>query len=99
MQFLVTIKIHDAIVLDGDKRVREVIGPQIQHILESGKGQGGGFLGDMRGGFFVLDINAAEELYETLGPELFSTCTVEAHPIIPWQKGAALFQQWGAAGR
>lgn len=99
MQFHVSIKVHDAIVLDGDKRLRQILGPQVGKILESGKSQGGGFLGGIRGGFFVLDLSSPEELYAVLGPEIYSTCVVEAHPIIPWEKGAAIFQQWDADGR
>lgn len=100
MRFHVTINVHDAIVLDeADRRFREVFGPQLQRILRSEKVQGGGFLGGRRGAFFVLDVDEPEELYSVLGPETYGNCTVEAHPIIPWQAGEALFQQWAAEGR
>ena len=99
MQFHVTIKVHDAIVLDADQRLRQVLGGQLQKVLESGKAQGGGFLGGARGAFLLLDVGAPEDLYAVLGPEIYSTCAVEAHPVISWEKGAAIFQQWADAGR
>jgi hypothetical protein len=99
MQFLVTIKVLDTIALDADKRLREVLGPQLQSILESGKVRASGLLANKRGGFFVLDIDAPEELYELLGPEIYGTCTVDAEPVVPVQKAGDLFQKWAAAGR
>ncbi len=37
MLFHVTIEAHEALVLDDDKRLREVLGPQMQRIMESAK--------------------------------------------------------------
>lgn len=99
MQFLVTFKVHDAIVLEQDKALRQVIGPQVQSVMESGKVQASGFLADRRGGFFLIDIEAAEELYSLFGPEMYGTCELEVHPVIPLEKGGQLFQEWAAAGR
>ncbi len=99
MQFHVTLKVHDTIVLDGDKRVRDVLGPQLQQVMASGKVSASGFLGGIRGGFFIIDIAAPEELYALFGPEVYSTCALEVYPIIPLEKGGELFQQWATAGR
>jgi hypothetical protein len=99
MQFHVTIKVHDAIVLDDDKRLREVLGPQLQKVVLSDRSPAGGFFGGTRGCFFLLEIDDPADLYALLGPEIYSTCTVEAHPVIPWKVGGELFQQWGAEGR
>lgn len=99
MQFLVTMEVHDAIVLEGDRRLREVLGPQIQHVAESGRIQASGFLGGKRGAFFLIDIDAPEEFYGLFGPETYSTCRLEAHPVIPLEKGGRLFQQWAEEGR
>jgi hypothetical protein len=38
MLFHATIKVHDAIVLEQDKALRKVLGPRLQHVMESGKG-------------------------------------------------------------
>lgn len=99
MQFLVTMEVHDTIVLEGDKRVREVLGPQLQRLMESGKVQESGFLGGKRGAFFLIDIEAPEEFYELFGPETYSTCKLESYPAIPLEKGGQLFQQWAEEGR
>jgi len=99
MQFLVTIEVHDAIVFEGDRRLREVIGPQLQKVMESGKVRESGFLGDKRAAFFLIDIDAPEEFYGLFGPETYGTCKLEAHPIIPLEEGGRLFQQWAEEGR
>lgn len=99
MQFLVIMKVHGTIVLEDDKRLREVLGPQIQRVMESGKVQASGFLGGKRGAFFLMDIDAPEEFYGLFGPETYSTCELEAYPIIPIEKGGQLFQQWAQEGR
>ncbi len=99
MQFHVTLRVHDTIVLDGDKRVREVLGAQLQQLMASGKVTASGFLGGVRGAFFVIDIDAPEELYALFGPEVYSTCALDVYPIIPLEKGGELFQAWAAAGR
>ncbi len=99
MQFHVTLKVHDTIVVDGDKRVREMLGPQLQQLMASSKVTASGFLGGLRGAFVVINIDAPEELYALFGPEVYGTCALEVYPIIPMEKGGELFQQWAAAGR
>jgi hypothetical protein len=37
MLFHVTVEVYPTVVLDGDKRSREVAGPQMQNIMGSGK--------------------------------------------------------------
>lgn len=99
MLFHVTIEVHDAIVLDDDKRLREVLGPQIQQVAESGKMQAGGFLGGERGAFFLIDIDAPEDFYALFGPEIYGTCRLQSYPVVPLEKGGQLFQQWAEEGR
>ena len=99
MLFHVAIEVHDAIVLDADKRLREVLGPQLQKVMESGKAQESGLFAGKRGGFFLLNIDDPAELYEMLGPEIYGTCRVEAQPITPIEKAGELFQLWATEGR
>jgi hypothetical protein len=100
MLFHVTAKIFDEIVLDADKRVRnEVVGPQLQRILESGKVRESGLLSGKRAVFFVMDIDAPEELYEVIGPEIYSAAEVDAHPVTSIEKAGELFQRWASEGR
>ena len=100
MRFLVQLEVHHAVVgRELDRQVREVLGQQLQRVMESGKVAEAGFLADRRGGFFLMDIDAAEELYALLGPEVYGHCRVQASPVAPLEKGAELFQQWGQEGR
>jgi hypothetical protein len=45
------MEVHGTIVLDDDKRLRGVLGPRLQGVMESGKVQASGFLGGKRGAF------------------------------------------------
>lgn len=99
MRFHVSIKIHDTIVLEGDKLARQAIGPRFGHVMESGKVHASGLLAGCRGGFFVIDIDAPEDLYELFGPEIYGNCAVEAHPVVPIEKAGELFQKWAEEGR
>lgn len=99
MQFHVTMKVHEAIVLSDDKQLREVLGPQLQKIMASGRVTTSGFLGGIRGLFCIINIDAPEEFYELFGPEVYGTCMLDVQPLIPLDKGGELFQRWAEAGR
>lgn len=99
MQFHVTIKVHDAIVLEEDKLVRQAIGASLERLMGSGKVHTSGLFGGCRGGFFVVDVDAAEDLYEMFGPEVYGTCAIEAHPVMSVQKAGEIFQKWAEEGR
>lgn len=100
MRFLVQIEAHDAIVgREADRQLRDAVGAQLQQVMSSGKVKEAGFLTDRRGGFFLIDIDAAEELYALFGPEVYGHFRVQASPVAPLEKGAELFQQWAQEGR
>ena len=99
MQFHVTIRVYDAVVLEQDRTLRQVLGPRLRHVMESGKVQAGGLLADRRGAFFLLDIDAPEEFYDLFGPEVYGTCAIEAQPVVPVEKAGELFQRWAEEGR
>src|SRR3712207_7062871 len=40
-----------------------------------------GLLTGKRGGFFLVDIDAPEELYTLFGPEFYDTCRIDAQPV------------------
>ena len=63
MRFLVQIETLDSLSgREADRQLREAVGPQLQRVMESGKVREAGFLTDRRGAFFLIDIDAAEEL-------------------------------------
>ncbi len=99
MQFHITMEVRDTVVLDDDKRMREFLGPHLQRLLESDKVQESGLLCGKRGGFFIVDVDAPEELFELLGPEIYANFETDVQPVAPLERIGELFQQWAAAGR
>jgi hypothetical protein len=100
MRFHVQIVAFDTITgPEADRRLRDNVGRRLQQVMESGKIKEAGFLAGKRGAFFLVDVDAAEELYAIFGPEVYSSFHVEASPVAPPEKVAALFQQWAQEGR
>lgn len=99
MRFHVTIEAYDNVVLDGDKRLRELVGPQLQKVMESGRVREAGLLGSKRGAFFLIDIDAPEELYGLFGPEVYGSFAVDSQPVVSIEKAEKLFQRWASEGR
>lgn len=99
MLFHVTIEVHDAIVLDGDKRLREVLGPQLGKVAQSERVRESGLLIGKRGAFFLLDIDDPTQLFALMGPEIYGNCRLEAQPVSPIEEAGQLFQQWAEEGR
>jgi hypothetical protein len=99
MQFHITAEMRDTIVLDADKRMREIFGAHLQQLVQSDKVKESGLLCGKRGGFFIVDVDAPEELFELLGPEVYANFEVDVQPLAPMEKIGELFQQWAAEGR
>jgi hypothetical protein len=99
MRFHITAEVRDTIVLDDDKRMRESPGPHFQRILGSDKVQDSGLLCGKRGAFFIVEVDAPEELLEVLGPEIYANFETDAQPVAPMERIGELFQEWAAAGR
>jgi hypothetical protein len=100
MLFHVTFEVYEHIVLPEARTMRnEWLGPQMQKIMESGKVRESGLLSGKRGGFFLVNIDTPEELYELFGPEFYDTCRVDAQPVTSTEKAGEMFQRWGSEGR
>ncbi|BBL80980.1 hypothetical protein RxyAA322_28340 [Rubrobacter xylanophilus] len=99
VRFHVTIEAHDSIVLDADRRLRELIGGQLQKIMGSGRVGDAGLLGNKRGACFLVDIDAPEKLYDLFGPEVYGSFTVDSQPVIPVEKAEEIFRSWASGGR
>jgi hypothetical protein len=100
MLFHVTFEVYEDIVLPEARTMRnEWLGPQLQKTMESGKVQESGLLSSKRGGFFLVDIDTPEELYELFGPEFYDTCRVDAQPVTSIEKAGEMFQRWASEGR
>jgi hypothetical protein len=79
--------------------LRELVGPHLPNVVGSRKVREAGLLASKRGGFFLVDIDAPEELYELFGPEIYGSFAVDAQPVIPMEKAGQIFRQWAEAGR
>jgi len=99
MLFHVSAKTRDTVVLDDDKRVREAVGPHLQRMMQSGKVREAGIFSDTRGGFFLVDIDTPEELFELFGPEVDANFEMEGHPVTSMEKIGEFFQRWATEGR
>jgi|SRR5215216_5923406 len=99
MLYHVTWEIYPTVVLDDDKRVREAVGPQLQRLMQSDKVRQAGAITGKWAGFFLVDIDAPEEIYELLGPEILANFKLEAHPVTPLDKIGELLQRWATEGR
>ena len=99
MRFHVTMEVRDTIVLDDDKRMRAFLGPHLQRIVQSDKVQESGLLCGKRGGFFIVDIDAPEELFELLGPEIYTNFETDVQPLAPSERIGELFQRWATEDR
>ena len=99
MRFHITTEVRDTIVLDNDKRLREFLGPHFQRILQSEKVKDGGGLAAKRAVFFIVEVDAPEELLELLGPEIYANFETDVQPVCSMERIGELFQQWAAAGR
>jgi hypothetical protein len=99
MLFHVTWEVYPTVVLDDDKRVREAVGPQLQRLMQSDKVREAGILSAKRAGFFLVDIDAPEEIYELFGPEILANFKLEVYPVTPLDVMGELFQRWASEGR
>jgi len=99
MRFLITTEVRDTVVLDDDKRLREVLGPHLQRILQSERVTDPGLLCGKRGFFFTVEVGAPEELFELLGPEIYANFKMDVQPVAPIERIGELFQQWASEGR
>jgi hypothetical protein len=46
------------------------------------------------GGFFLIDVEQPEEVYETLSSEVYGHCHVKVSPVIPPEKVGPIFEAW-----
>jgi hypothetical protein len=67
--------------------------------MKSDKVRQAGILSGKRAGFFLVDIDAPEEIYELFGPEILANFELEVHPVTPLDKIGELFQRWASEGR
>ena len=100
MLFHVTWEVFEGVVLPEVRTVRnEWTGPQMQKVMESGKVREAGLFSGKRGGFFLVDIDAPEDLYKLFGPEFYDVGRIDAQPVTPIETAGEIFGQWAQEGR
>lgn len=95
MQLIVTFKALDT--YDNSRGVpprQSAVGSMLQEALGGGRIVAGGCFADLPGGFFVVEVESADELAETLGQDLLDGCHVEINRVTALEKVAAHFDQW-----
>jgi hypothetical protein len=82
MQLFAKWELQPTITEDAEiKRVRMAFGAQIQMLLASGRVQVSGAFTDCRGGYFVLEVDQADDLFQLLGPPILDHFRLETHPV------------------
>ena len=100
MKFLVVWKVFETLTQEHAKPLRDGFEQGFGLVLDSPKVKDVGFFGDVWGLYMILDdVNSADEITETLGPELLDNGYVEAHPIASVEGTGELFRQWAQQGR
>lgn len=93
MRMFVKIEAYDSVIAQEDiRRARAVVGEKIQAVMATGKVRSSGVFGDMRGGYFDLDIDTAEEFNELVG-DLVDFARIETHPVASFESLAELFEK------
>jgi hypothetical protein len=70
---------------------------QMQEFYESGKVRASGMFADARGGFFVLDVDCSEELFDMLAP-MADYMRIETHPLVSAEKLQEFFDREATPG-
>ncbi len=86
MQLFVKFEVHETIT-DREKvmEVRQVSARSLQQTFQSGKVVANGFFADARGGFFVVEVDSAEELFDMFAP-VIDYIHIETHPLMSAEK-------------
>jgi hypothetical protein len=72
--------------------VRQVGGRQLQQIMQSDKVRADGVFADGRGGFLVLEVDSAEELFDMFAP-IVDYIRIETRPLTTVEKLQEFFER------
>jgi hypothetical protein len=92
MRYIVLTRVKETIVGDLVRPAQQAIGAAMQRLLSSGKVVESGVFVDDRGGFAVVNVESAEELFELL-TGLHDLMTIETHPLISYERVGQYFEQ------
>jgi hypothetical protein len=94
MQFLIIARVLESVFGSEDARVRRELDPEIQRIMASGKLATGGTFAGIRGGFFLINADAPEDIFKTLGKVITTNFHVDVYPVMSFDKLGEVFALW-----
>ncbi len=94
MQIFVSFEAFDTITGKEVTRLRQEAGELMQRIMGSGKVTASGIFEGKRGGFYVLEVESAEELMDLISPRMIDNFHITMHPLVSVEKLGEFFQKW-----
>jgi hypothetical protein len=86
MRFLIAITLFDTTTSAEIVRVQQEMAEQLQYMLRTGKVVANGSFTDVRGGFFVVDVDDEEDFLDLLGTAILDNFHVERHPVVLFER-------------
>ncbi len=93
MKFHVVIKLFETVAGADIVRVQHEMGDQLKYMLGTGRVLASGTFTDTRGGFFIVDVEEEEDFFDLLGTAILDNFSVEAHPIVPFERVVEMQQK------
>ena len=100
MKFLLTFQPFETLTQEQVMPIGVVFVEGLRQLGNSPKVKDWGIFGNRRGGYFILEVDSAEEIAETLGPEVMDNGYVETYAIVEdLERVGQAFSQWAQQGR
>ena len=81
MKFHLEMIVRDTFEPWNAVQMQKYLGVQLNNIMKSGKVKDYGIYAEERGGYFIIEANTSEELFELVGPVLDSI-HIKTHPCV-----------------
>ncbi len=91
MEFFELARLLDSVVDEDNARVQQKYGPQVQKMMASKKLKASGALVGMPGAFFVLDVDAPEDIMMFFGKTMLQNFDLKLYPSMPMEKLGEVF--------
>lgn len=97
MRLFVKATVFETIHRDDDvKAVREMFRDGVNRMKQSGHLVDMGIFADGRGGYMILDVESAEEMFDLLGGgRLVDRLHLESHPVVSFEALERMFEEHG----
>jgi muconolactone delta-isomerase len=78
---------------DAVARIRQGFAEQVRKVLLSGKVRASGIFTDARAGFFLMDVDSAENLFDLLTPAMLDGFRIDTHPVMAFDELVEFFRK------